>query len=405
MEKKEKEEKEEENTEYHKDDTNIINKNKITEMHLNSLDEFIQKCLDNFKFIEPKQELYDATGADKNIIISHKSTIPDLVIWNKTFNKNNCFIGADTNKESKFPRYLFYIKIKKNKKSKKNNTENKNNRNNINNISNDFDMPFFEKNKNQINQENNSIDTNKNIIINNNMINDSNNLSNKKFKKTEEKNKFSMNQEQNLENNLNNINMIINLTIYLIQLYLYKDGWIILTKDNFSGPGTSIDLYQFLQEKLKENCNLDNFTIIDINKQVKFTGNNFYNILSNILQKILQKKQMELIKFEEIMNKQFNNNNNINNLQQKMNNMNINVDSPKLNNNNFDNNINNNNHININLYSNQIFPRVNYIGNINNNISNANFIQNNISNYEYNFNQYSNNKKKIQNNDDNLKRK
>ncbi len=381
-----------------KEDMNKINKNKITEKHLNDLDEFIQKCLDNFKIIEPKQELYDATGADKNIIISHKSTIPDLVIWNKTFNKNNCFIGADTNKESKFPRYLFFIKIKKNKKTKKNNTENKNNINNSNNISNEFDFPFFEKNDNQINQENNSIDMNKNIKINNSMINNGNNLSNKKYKKAEEKNKFSMNQEQNLENNLNNINMIINLTIYLIQLYLYKDGWIILTKDNFSGPGTSINLYQFLQEKLRENCNLNNFTIIDINKQVKFTGYNFYNILSNTLQKILQKKQMELIKFEEIMNKQFNNNNNnndINNLQENMNKVNINVNNHKSLNSNFSNNFSNNNHININLYSNQIFPGVNYIGNINNNISKANFIQNNISNTEPNVNQYSNNKKKI----------
>ena len=402
MEEKEDEEK---NIEYEKDDI-IINKNKITEKHLNNLDEFIQKCLDNFKFIEPKQELYDATGADKNIIISHKSTIPDLVIWNKTFNKNNCFIGADINKESKFPRYLFYIKIKKNKKSKKNNIENKNSINNINNINNDFNMTFFEKNNNQNIHENNSVDMNKNIIINNNMINNSINLSNKKYNKIE-KNKFSMNQEQNLENNLNNINMIINLTIYLIQLYLYKDGWIILTKDNFSGPGTSINLYQFLQEKLRENCNLNNFTIIDINKQVKFTGYNFYNILSNTLQKILQKKQMELIKFEEIMNKQFNtnNNNDINNLQEKMNNMNINVNSPKSNNNNLNNFSNNNNHININLYSNQIFPGVNYIGNINNNISNANFIQNNISSYDSSINQNSNNKNKMQSNNDNLKRK
>ena len=392
MEEKEDEEK---NIEYEKDDI-IINKNKITEKHLNNLDEFIQKCLDNFKFIEPKQELYDATGADKNIIISHKSTIPDLVIWNKTFNKNNCFIGADNSKETKFPRYLFYIKIKKSKKSKKNNLENKNTKNNS---SNNFDITFFEKNNNQ---ENTPIDINKNIIINNNMIN--NNSSNKKYKKTEEKNKFSMNQEHNLENNLNNINMIINLTIYLIQLYLYKDGWIILTNDNFSGPGTSINLYQFLQEKLKENCNLDNFTIIDINKQVKFTGNNFYNILSNILQKILQKKQMELIKFEEIMNKKFNNNNNndIDNLQEKMSNMNISVNSPKSINNNSNNN---NNQININLFSNQIFPGVNYIGNINNKISNANFIHNNITNYEYTINQYSNNTKKMQDTNDNMERK
>jgi hypothetical protein len=387
-----------------KENEEIINKNKITEAHLNNLDEFIQKCLDNFKFVDPKPELYDSTGPDKNIIISHKSTIPDLVIWNKTFNKNNCFIGADTNKETKFPRYLFYIKIKKSKKIKKNNPENKNSINTNNN----FDATYFENDK----HENNTIGVNNmnNNIMSNNIINNNINMINKKYKKIEEKNKFSMNPEQNLENNLNNINKIINLTTYLIQLYLYKDGWIILTNDNFSGPGTSINLYQFLQEKIKENCNLDNFVIIDINKQVKFTGNNFYNILSNILQKILQKKQMELIKFEEIMNKQFKisnkNNSNVNNnenseiynLQEKINSMSINV-----NNNQKQMNNNSNNNININLYSNQIFPGVNYIGNINNNISNANFIQNNITNYH--INQYSNNKKKIQSNDENIKKK
>ena len=193
-----------------KENTNNMNKNKITEKHLNNLDEFIQKCLDNFKFVEPKQKLYESTGEDKNIIISHKSTIPDLVIWNKTFNKN------------------------------------------------------------------------------------------KKFFKKEEKNKFSMN---NIENNMNFINMEINLVTYLINLYLYKNGWIILTNENFSGPGTSINLYQYLQEKLKENCNLDNYIIIDINKQVKFKGYNFYNILTNVLNKILQKKQMELIQFGKIMSK------------------------------------------------------------------------------------------------------
>ena len=387
-----------------KENEKIINKNKITEAHLNNLDEFIQKCLDNFKFVDPKPELYDSTGPDKNIIISHKSTIPDLVIWNKTFNKNNCFIGADTNKETKFPRYLFYIKIKKSKKIKKNNPENKNSINTNNN----FDVTYFENDK----HENNTIGVNNmnNNIMSNNIINNNINMINKKYKKIEEKNKFSMNPEQNLENNLNNINKIINLTTYLIQLYLYKDGWIILTNDNFSGPGTSINLYQFLQEKIKENCNLDNFVIIDINKQVKFTGNNFYNILSNILQKILQKKQMELIKFEEIMNKQFKisnkNNSNVNNnenseiynLQEKINSMSINVNGKQKQMNN-----NSNNNININLYSNQIFPGVNYIGNINNNISNANFIQNNITNY--NINQYSNYKKKIQSNDENIKKK
>ena len=342
---------------------NNLNKNKITEKHLNNLDEFIQKCLDNFKFVEPKQELYDATGSDKNIIISHKSTIPDLVIWNKTFNKNNCFIGANANKETKFPRFLFYIKIKKNKKTKKNNTEN------INKIN-------FNKN----NSEQEISQNNNNEIIN----------------KEKNKNKFSINQNLIMENNMNNLNMLINLTTYLIQLYLYKDGWIILTNDNFSGPGTSINLYQFLQEKLKENCDLDNFIIIDINKQIKFTGNNFYNLLSNSLQKILQKKQMELIKFEEIVSKQFKNNNNKD------------INNNKINSNFSNNNNNSNNHININLYNNQIFPGINYIGNINNNIANANFIQNNIINYDYNINKFINNNKKTtneQSNDNDLVKK
>ena len=259
-----------------KEKENIINmnKNKITEKHLNNLDEFIQKCLDNFKFVDPKKELYESTGEDKNLIISHKSTIPDLVIWNKTFNKNNCFIGANTNNEKKFTRYLFYIKIKKNKKSKKNNNDNNKNKNNINDCNSVKEINCF----------------------NNNSINNKN----KKYFKKEEKNKFSMN---NIENNMNFINMEINLVTYLINLYLYKNGWIILANENFSGPGTSINLYQYLQEKLKENCNLDNYIIIDINKQVKFKGYSFYNILTNVLNKILQKKQMELIQFGKIMSK------------------------------------------------------------------------------------------------------
>ena len=367
-------------------ESDIINKNKITENHLNNLDIFIQNCLDKFKFVDPKQELYEATGEDNNIIISHKSTIPDLVIWNKSFNKNNCFYESNNNQENKFPRMMFYIKINK-KKSKKNNNSN-NNKTNTNNES-----SYNEKNKiiNKIN--NNDININKDIDIrnnfnynnnnilnsnmsninNNNIYNQINNIeynnNNIRFNKAEDNNKFSMNKNQYFtNNNMNNINSLLNLTTYLIQLYLYKDGWIILNNDKFSGPGTSINLFQFLQEKLKENEALNEFIIIDINKKVNFSGNDFYILLSNILPKIFQKKQMELIKFEELMSKYFQNNAN--------NNLNMS-----------NNNNNNNNHININLYNNQIFPGINYIGNINNNISNANFIQNNITNLKYNIQQ------------------
>jgi len=323
--------------------------NMIQPKDLKNLDEFIQKCLDNFKFVEPKKELYEATGNDKDLIISHKSTIPDLVIWNKTFNKNKCFIGANTSLPNEFPRYLFYIKIKKNKKKH----FNKNNTNNKYIKDNDFDFDFFEdkqpvqKNiKNNIKKENeneNNIGGNFNPIkdnqnkrndfnfYQNNKINISNFYedNNNKYKSNDEKNKFSISQRTMMNQSFNGFDMN-NLTIYLIQLYLHKNGWIILTSDRFSGPGTSINLFQFLQEKIKENINLNEFIIIDINKQVRYFGNYFYIILSNILPIIIQKNQMEMIKFEEIMNKQ----NNI-----------IHTNMNKFCNNNITNTINNNNEI------------------------------------------------------------
>ena len=84
-----------------------------------AFDEFIQSSLDKFKFVDPMQELYDATGNDANTIISHKSTIPDLVIWNKTFDKNECFEGADCNNNNPFPRFQFYLRVKTNKTNEK----------------------------------------------------------------------------------------------------------------------------------------------------------------------------------------------------------------------------------------------------------------------------------------------
>ena len=87
----------------------IGKRNIIQKEDLKNLDDFIQKCLDNFKFVEPKKELYESTGTDKDIIISHKSTIPDLVIWNKTFNKGECFEGSNLKIERPFPRYRFYL--------------------------------------------------------------------------------------------------------------------------------------------------------------------------------------------------------------------------------------------------------------------------------------------------------
>ena len=101
-------------------------KNKITSKHLTNLDNFIQQCLDKFKFIDPKQEFYDATGDEKDLVISHKSTIPDLVIWNKKFNKNECFEEGNLKKQNTFPRFQFYLRIKSNKPDKDKKKEKKN---------------------------------------------------------------------------------------------------------------------------------------------------------------------------------------------------------------------------------------------------------------------------------------
>ena len=99
-------------------DNNIGNKNRIKIEDLHNLDEFIQSCLNKFKFVEPFQSLYDSTGNDQDSIISHKSTIPDLVIWNKTFNKNECYEGADLEQNNDFPRYRFYLRLNKEKDNK-----------------------------------------------------------------------------------------------------------------------------------------------------------------------------------------------------------------------------------------------------------------------------------------------
>ena len=70
------------------------------------LDDFIQNSLDKYFFIDPWKELYDSAGVYSNFI-SNKSAIPDLVIYNKKFNKNECFVGADLSKYVSFPRYCF----------------------------------------------------------------------------------------------------------------------------------------------------------------------------------------------------------------------------------------------------------------------------------------------------------
>ena len=143
-------------------------KNKITNKHLTNLDNFIQQCLDKFKFVDPKQEFYDITGDEKDLIISHKSTIPDLVIWNKKFDKNECFEeGNNCKKVNLFPRFQFYLRIKSNKPDKDKKKEKKNEKEKDKNKKNKENK---EGKKNKKKQDNKNANTN--ININSNANND-----------------------------------------------------------------------------------------------------------------------------------------------------------------------------------------------------------------------------------------
>lgn len=94
------------------------NKDKISLMH-KRLDAFIQASLDKYNFVEPWNDLYDVTGHYAYYIISNQSTIPDLVIFNKGFDKNECFVESQTQELNKFPRKHFILHLKAQKDKEK----------------------------------------------------------------------------------------------------------------------------------------------------------------------------------------------------------------------------------------------------------------------------------------------
>ena len=67
-------------------------------------DDFIQNSLNKYSFVDPWNELYEATGVYSKYIVSNKSAIPDLVIYNKKFNKNECFFESKTTDFNSYPR-------------------------------------------------------------------------------------------------------------------------------------------------------------------------------------------------------------------------------------------------------------------------------------------------------------
>ena len=76
------------------------------------LDLFIQKSLDKFFFVEPWKKLYDRAGELHRDIISDKSIIPDLIIYNKAFNKVDCYFDCKKKLLINYPRKRFQLKPK-----------------------------------------------------------------------------------------------------------------------------------------------------------------------------------------------------------------------------------------------------------------------------------------------------
>ena len=91
-----------------------VKKKYIKEEDLKKFDDFIQDSLYKYFYVNPWERLYTNTGKVHHDIISDKSTIPDLVIYNKSFNKNDCFFYSKKNsKYIKFPRVQFLLRPKK----------------------------------------------------------------------------------------------------------------------------------------------------------------------------------------------------------------------------------------------------------------------------------------------------
>lgn len=310
----------------------------ITKMRKN-LDKFIQDCLNKYKFVEVKREYYNNVGEDVNSIISHKSTIPDLVIWNKTFNKNECFQNMkDLTKYNKYPRVPFYLRL--------NNKDNKNkNRKRISEYKSQDDSSAYqnllslvdklninkdddedkekEKERNVINEfdknkKNNEINDkplNKIIFENNKFSSKDNkgiesNCENKNY--IEEYTRNNFNEDKEINHNISNYVSPISKTkktmndYYLNQFkqnellmnyvysYLDKKGWIVFRNDGvYLSNFTSFDLFTFLTNVLKNNSDLKMFSIGMQTDPSIFNGEQIYIILSQTLPIILQKKKLE----------------------------------------------------------------------------------------------------------------
>ena len=157
-----------------------------------TLDNYIQNCLDLYKIMSPLQEYYDIAGKYSKYIISNKSTIPDLVIYNTKFNKNDCFYDYYGKNYNDFPRVKFIL----NSKSSKNKIKKKKEEINLN---------LNDNTKRVENGENKNInenDENKNKSIEENKIEKNEEFNNENVEKIQNENveKIQNEKEEKIKN-------------------------------------------------------------------------------------------------------------------------------------------------------------------------------------------------------------
>ena len=308
------------------------NKNYITKETKKKFDNFIQDSINKFFFVDPWDELYNITQSDHHQIISDQSTIPDLVIYNKKFNKNICFLYSNPKTYVKFPRKQFILravptkeynptctfpnqtnenleknnednKIKKNEdikedfvfKSIPKELEIKYNTNTTTQTKNDIfdELKEFMDNKNDNKNENNSTNINN---INNNQVN--NNVNNS--------NNATSNNQFIINNNLNNNNQgkASNVTNFG-----GKDFEKMRQKIFYDQQQAMLKYQQFLYYKqyntyLQQQNNNNN---LQPNKFNQFTQMNPIN--QNILYSYLQNKQISQNNQSNLNNQNIQNNN------------------------------------------------------------------------------------------------
>ena len=231
------------------------------------LDLFIQNTLDKYFYVDPWKKLYERTGKLHRDIISDKSTIPDLIIYNKTFNKSDCFLESNQNSFIKFPRMRFILRPKYKREYNPSSTYGKG------------DEVYFYK-KQKIKDDKNS---NTNINLN----------SNNKFKEEDSENKNGNKTflKQNLEKDLDKL--------FFEQNNKINDGNPLLYE------GKNLEDEDDEEEPEWANDNVEQFN----NKKIEFQA----------IPKSLEEKMIEELE----LNSEDNNNKNL----EKMNINNINIDN------------------------------------------------------------------------------